>query len=130
MAALPPAFSSEKPYATEYALALVALPADNEDKEEALRAFSDDVLNHKVQLNVELKVGGAPHLASLHDPTTKTDFGKQLIADGLALVEKRRERRLKELLEQYRAAQDAALAAHLAIWKYGDITQDDAPEFR
>ncbi|KAH8252203.1 hypothetical protein KR026_012487 [Drosophila bipectinata] len=130
LAALPPAFSSEKPYATEYALALVALPTDNEDKEEALRAFSEDVLNHKVQLNVELKVTGSPNLATLHDPTTKTDFGKQLVAEGLVLAEKRRERKLKDLVDQYRAAQDAALAAHLAIWKYGDITQDDAPEFR
>lgn len=95
-----------------------------------MRAFSDDVLNHKLQLNVELKVGNGPHLATLHDPTTKTDLGKQLVADGLVLVEKRRERRLKELVEQYRTAQEAALAAHLAIWKYGDITQDDAPEFR
>ncbi|BFF99855.1 staphylococcal nuclease domain-containing protein 1 [Drosophila madeirensis] len=130
LAALPPAFSSEKPYATEYALALVVLPADNEDKEEALRAFSEDVLNHKVQLNVELKVAGAPNLATLHDPTTKTDFGKQLVAEGLVLAEKRRERKLKDLVEQYRAAQEAALASHLAIWKYGDITQDDTPEFR
>jgi len=130
LAALPPAFSSEKPHATEYALALIVLPADNEDKEEALRAFSDDVLNHKVQLNVEMKVYNGPSLATLHDPTTKTDFGKQLVADGLVIVEKRRERKLKELVEQYKAAQEAALAAHLAIWKYGDITQDDAPEFR
>ncbi|XP_017057895.1 staphylococcal nuclease domain-containing protein 1 [Drosophila ficusphila] len=130
LAALPSAFSSEKPYATEYALALVALPTDNEDKEEALRAFSEDVLNHKVQLNVELKVHGSPNLATLHDPTTKADFGKQLVAEGLVLAEKRRERKLKDLVDQYKAAQETARAAHLAIWKYGDITQDDAPEFR
>ena len=129
LAALPSAFSSEKPYATEYALALVKLPSDNEDKEEALRAFAEDVLNRKVNLNVELKQASGPALATLHDPTTNSDIGKQLVADGLVLSEKRRERKLKDLVQQYKAAQKAALDAHLAIWKYGDITQDDAPEF-
>ena len=124
LAALPSQFSSEKPYATEYTLALVTLPADNEDKEEALRAFIEDVLNRKVQLNVELKVPTGPNLATLHDPATNVDIGKQLVSDGLALAEKRRERKLKELVDQYLAAQKTASAAHLAIWKYGDITQD------
>lgn len=129
LASLPSAFSSEKPYATEYALALVKLPSDNEDKEEALRAFAEDVLNRKVNLNVELKQASGPSLATLHDPANNADIGKQLVADGLVLTDKRRERKLKELVMQYKAAQKAALAAHLAIWKYGDITQDDAPEF-
>ncbi|XP_037935636.1 staphylococcal nuclease domain-containing protein 1 [Teleopsis dalmanni] len=129
LASLPPSFTSEKPYATEYALALVQLPSDNEDKEEALRAFAEDVLNRKVQLNIELRPATGPALVTVHDPATNVDIGKQLVADGLVLAEKRRERKLKELVEQYRNAQQAALTAHLAIWKYGDITQDDAPEF-
>lgn len=124
MASLPSQFSSEKPYATEYALALIQLPGDNEDKEEALRAFMEDVLNRKVQLNVELKPSTGPALATLHDPETNVDIGKQLVSDGLVMAEKRRERKLKELVDQYQTAQKAALAAHLAIWKYGDITQD------
>uniref|UniRef100_A0A1B0FKP8 Staphylococcal nuclease domain-containing protein 1 n=1 Tax=Glossina morsitans morsitans TaxID=37546 RepID=A0A1B0FKP8_GLOMM len=129
LAALPSAFSSEKPFATEYALALVQLPQDNEDKEEALRAFAEDVLNRKVQLNIELKPFNSLPLATVYDPSTNVDIGKQLVADGLVLAEKRGERKLRELVDQYLAAQQAALAAHLAIWKYGDITQDDAPEF-
>lgn len=129
LAALPAGFTSEKPFATEYALALVQLPSDNEDKEEAIRAFAEDVLNRKVQINIELKPGTGPALATIHDPSTNIDIGKQLVADGLVLVEKRGERKLRELIDQYKAAQQAALNAHLAIWKYGDITQDDAPEF-
>lgn len=128
LANLPNGFS-EKPYATEYALALVNLPSDADDKEEALRCFAQDVLNRKVQLNIELRPSTGVPLATLHDPTTNTDIGKGLVADGLLLAEKRRERKLKELVDQYQQAQAAALAAHLAIWKYGDITQDDAPEF-
>ncbi|KAL9908465.1 LOW QUALITY PROTEIN: staphylococcal nuclease domain-containing protein 1-like [Glossina fuscipes fuscipes] len=129
LAGLPSAFSSEKPFATEYALALVQLPQDNEDKEEALRAFAEDVLNRKVQLNIELKPFNSLPLATVYDPSTNVNIGKQLVADGLVLAEKRGERKLRELVDQYLAAQQAALAAHLAIWKYGDITQDDAPEF-
>ncbi|XP_018789649.1 PREDICTED: staphylococcal nuclease domain-containing protein 1 [Bactrocera latifrons] len=129
LASLPAGFSSDRPYATEYALALVQLPSDNEDKEEALRIFAEDVLNRTVKLNVELKPATGPALATVHDPATNVDIGKQLVADGYVLAEKRRERKLKDLVEQYRAAQQAALAAHLVIWKYGDITQDDAPEF-
>lgn len=129
LAALPHAYTSERPYATEYALALIKLPSDNEDKEEALRAFAEDALNRNVQLNVELRPATGPPLATLHAPSTNIDIGKQLVSDGLVLVEQRNDRKLKELLEQYRAAQQEALAAHLAIWKYGDITQDDAPEF-
>ncbi|XP_013099705.2 staphylococcal nuclease domain-containing protein 1 [Stomoxys calcitrans] len=129
LASLPSGFSSEKPFATEYALALIQLPQDNEDKEEALRAFAEDVLNRKVQINIELKSGTGPALATIHDPTTNIDIGKQLVSDGLVLVEKRGERKLRELIDQYKVAQRAAMDAHLAIWKYGDITQDDAPEF-
>ncbi|XP_075161828.1 staphylococcal nuclease domain-containing protein 1 [Haematobia irritans] len=129
LASLPSGFTSEKPFATEYALALIQLPQDNEDKEEAWRAFSDDVLNRKLQINIELKSGTGPALATIHDPSTNIDIGKQLVSDGLVLVEKRGERKLRELIDQYRVAQRAAMDAHLAIWKYGDITQDDAPEF-
>ncbi|XP_065359944.1 staphylococcal nuclease domain-containing protein 1 [Calliphora vicina] len=129
LAALPAGFTSERPFATEYALALIQLPADNEDKEEALRAFAEDVLNRKVQINIEMKSGTGPSLATIHDPSTNVDIGKQLVSDGLVMVEKRGERKLRELIDQYKAAQQAALNAHLAIWKYGDITQDDAPEF-
>lgn len=129
LAALPPAFISDKPYATEYALALVQLPTDNEDRDEALREFAADVLNRHTLLNVELKPATGPALATIHNMQTKVDIGKQLVADGLVMVEKRRERKLRELLDAYRESQKAALGAHLAIWKYGDITQDDAPEF-
>lgn len=126
---MPASFTNEKPFATEYALALIQLPQDNEDKEEALRAFAEDVLNRKVQLNVEIKPANNPALATVYDSCTNVDIGRQLVSDGLVLVEKRTERKLRNLLDTYLAAQQAALSAHLAIWKYGDITQDDAPEF-
>lgn len=128
LASLPSGFSGDKPYATQYVLALVQLPPDNEDKEIAVRAFSEDVLNRKLLLNVEYKSTTLP-AASLHDPNTNADIAKALVADGLLLVERRRERRLKELVDGYVEAQNKAKSNRQGIWEYGDITQDDAAEF-
>lgn len=32
-------------------------------------------------------------------------------------------------IQQYLSAQDAAKKAHLGVWQYGDITEDDDKEF-
>lgn len=57
------------------------------------------------------------------------DIGKLLVSDGYVLVERRRERRLQKLVADYQKSQEAAKSAHLNLWRYGDITEDDAPEF-
>ncbi|XP_034254497.1 staphylococcal nuclease domain-containing protein 1 [Thrips palmi] len=126
-AQLPSAFLSEKPYATEYQLFGVSLPPDADYSEEAISTFRSDVLDRTLLLNVE--VNGSLPLATLEDPTTKVDIGKALIEDGLLLAEKRRERRLTKLLNDYKNAQSEAAKNHLKIWEYGDITEDDAKEF-
>lgn len=126
-AQLPSAFTAEKPYATEYLLFGVTLPPDADYSEEAISTFRSDVLDRTLLLNVE--VNGALPLATLEDPTTKVDIGKALIEDGLLLAEKRRERRLNKLLNDYKNAQSEAAKNHLKIWEYGDITEDDAKEF-
>jgi staphylococcal nuclease domain-containing protein 1 len=55
LAVLPPAFVSDKPYASEYVLAWTKLPSDEDDKTEAYKAFAQDVLNKTLLLNVEYK---------------------------------------------------------------------------
>lgn len=47
-------------------------------------------------LNI-FRVSGQPY-ATLTDPTTNADIGKALVADGILLVEKRRERKLTKLV--------------------------------
>ena len=125
MASIPHGFGNDKAYATEYALALALLPPDNDDKEEAVRAFSDDVLNRQLMLNIEYRTTGLPS-ATLHDPSNNNlDMGKTLIKDGLLLLEARRERKLKELVEEYQVAESEAKKAHNGFWQYGDITEDE-----
>lgn len=46
------------------------------------------------------RVNGQPY-ATLTDPATSTDVGRGLIADGILLVEKRREKKLKSLVNYF-----------------------------
>lgn len=107
------------------------MPPDSDDKDEALRALADDVLNRKVLMNIESHRRNTNNLpeATLHNAETKADIGKSLIQEGLLIVEKRSERRLKEIIGEYKEAEASARKEHYGIWQYGDVTQDDAPEF-
>nr|QBI71268.1 ebna2 binding protein P100 [Carausius morosus] len=127
-ASLPSLFGHEKGYAHEYCLACVTLPKDPEYRDEAVRAFANDTMNRTLHLNVEYKVGSLQHV-TLVDPSTEEDVVKALIADGLLMCESRREKRLQKLVHEYKAAQDSAKKAHLNMWEYGDVTEDDAKEF-
>lgn len=53
LAYLPPAFTADSAFASEYALAWAILPPDEEDKHEAYKTFANDVLNRTLNLNVE-----------------------------------------------------------------------------
>lgn len=55
LASLPPAFIGDKPYATQYGLALALLPPEDDDKLEAVKNFAQDALNRDLLLNVEYK---------------------------------------------------------------------------
>lgn len=55
LASLPPAFIGDKPYATQYGLALAVLPPEDDDKLEAVKNFAQDALNRDLLLNVEYK---------------------------------------------------------------------------
>lgn len=132
LAALPAAFATPAPFAHEYALACVSLPKDADDAQEAIAAFSEDTNDRQLLMNVEYK-GASVDMVSLatneSDVTQRKDIARELIADGLLCVETRRERRLQKLVSDYVAAQDSAKKRHMNIWRYGDITDDDANEF-
>ncbi|XP_061706219.1 staphylococcal nuclease domain-containing protein 1 [Cydia pomonella] len=127
LANLPAGTESEPPYATEYSLCCVKFPADPDDRLEAVTAFSMDTLNKKLLLNVEAR--GAPAAVTLVDPATNLDVGKNLIKEGLVLLDAVRDRRLATLVSEYRAAQEHAKSSRLNLWQHGDITEDDAVEF-
>lgn len=129
LASLPAGYTSDKALATEYSLACVTLPKDPEYLEMCLKYLREDTSNRVLLLNVEYRAPGTPPAVTLLSENREDDIVKNLITDGLLLVEKRRERRLAKLLTEYRAAQDVAKKNHSNIWEYGDITEDDANEF-
>ena len=90
--------------------------------------MKEDLLDRTLNLNVEYRVTGSPYV-SLQDPESKDDMAKNLIADGLLMVDRKGGRRLAKLVDAYVAAMDKAKKEHLNIWEYGDITEDDAREF-
>ncbi|XP_075230128.1 staphylococcal nuclease domain-containing protein 1 [Lycorma delicatula] len=128
-AALPADFASEKPFAVEYGLAFVKFGGDAEDKQVAIDVLKDDLLNRSVLLNVEYRFNGLPFV-TLYDPEkTDTDIVKPFVEEGYLLLDKRNDKRLQKLVEEYKAAQEKALKGHKALWRYGDITEDDDKEF-
>lgn len=99
LASLPAAYAGEKPYATEYILPYVTLPKDEEYASMALKYLREDTAVSKLLLNVEYRVQGGPSAASLHvDSTPEGDIVKNLVTEGLFLVENRKERRQNKLV--------------------------------
>ncbi|XP_041351228.1 staphylococcal nuclease domain-containing protein 1-like [Gigantopelta aegis] len=127
LAALPLCFRSLAPQATPYTLACILLPNDEDARQDALEALYNDILNKQLLLNVEYK--GSPDHVTLADPDSKDDVGQALTAEGLVLVEQRKEKRLAKLVSDYSKAQDKAKSERRNIWCYGDFTEDDAKEF-
>ncbi|XP_046434309.1 staphylococcal nuclease domain-containing protein 1 [Neodiprion fabricii] len=128
VAAMPGSFATDKPFATEYVLAYVTLPNDNDYKKLAIEMLQQDTAGKPLLLNIEYKVNNLA-AATLVDATTKEDVARGLILDGFLLVENRREKRLAKFIADYQAAQQDAKKSHRNIWEYGDITEDDAREF-
>ncbi|XP_074027844.1 staphylococcal nuclease domain-containing protein 1 isoform X2 [Leptinotarsa decemlineata] len=129
LASLPAAYVSDKPFATEYIMPYVTLPKDEEYASLAIKYLKEDTAVSKLYLNLEYRVPGAPSAASLHfDKTSDADIIKNLIKEGLLIVDVKG-RRQNKLLESYREAQNEAKKQHANIWEYGDITEDDAKEF-
>ncbi|CAG9781813.1 unnamed protein product [Diatraea saccharalis] len=127
LAPLPAGTETEPGYANEYSLVCVKFPSDPDDRSEAVAAFSADTLNKKLLLNLETR--GSPPGVTLVDPATNIDLGKNLIKEGLVLMESLRDHRLSGLVAEYRAAQEHAKSSRLNLWRHGDITDDDAAEF-
>ncbi|XP_076820174.1 staphylococcal nuclease domain-containing protein 1-like isoform X2 [Clavelina lepadiformis] len=116
--------------AHEYALALVKPPEDTDSLHEAFQALCELVGASQFLVNVEYKDGGMEYV-TLVSPASggDRDVGQCLVADGFCTVAKRGEKRLHKLLSEYYNAQDKAKKQHLNLWRYGDITDDDASEF-
>ncbi|CAH1799685.1 unnamed protein product [Owenia fusiformis] len=127
LAVLPPTFHSLPAQAQEYSLACVSVPEDGEAKNDAIDALYNDILNKTLQLNIEYR--GTPDAVSLQYADSQEDVAKSLIAEGLLILEARREKRFAKMVSDYRKAQDKAKAERLNLWRYGDFREDEAAEF-
>lgn len=129
LAHLPPKYVSFPPQARQYNLGCIRVPGEDEDVVNDLtNAFVKEALNNEFSLNVEYKLNGEDFV-SLSNPETKADLARTLLSQGVCLVEKRREKRLQNLITDYCKAQESARQSRQNLWRYGDFTEDDAPEF-
>lgn len=97
LASLPAAYTTEKPYATEYSLAHVTLPKDQEYVDLLIKFLRDDTMDKKLLLSVEYRVQGSPPAARLLTEEQQ-DILKGLVEDGLLIVDAKRERRAPKLV--------------------------------
>jgi len=126
LGSLPASFTTVGGYAKLYSMALVSLPQDEELAAQGIQVLKEDILDKTVKLNVEYSTGGEKFV-SVH--LGDEDVGKNLLEDGLLLVERKGGRKLEKLVKSYEDAMNRAKKNHLNIWQYGDITQDDSREF-
>jgi endonuclease YncB( thermonuclease family) len=52
---------------------------------------------------------------TLTNPESKDDIGRSLIAEGLALVDKRNEKRFQKMVKDYLGAQDSAKKNRVSV---------------
>lgn len=133
---LPSSFHGFSAGAHEYSLALVQPPPDPEYIPFAVKMLKEEISKdpNAIQVNVEYRMGGTEFItlvrkskaeagASTESPKESTvDIGRLLIANGLAMAEQRKERRMTSLVKDYSQAQEQAKRAHKWIWEYGDFT--------
>jgi len=128
LAHLPPKYVSFPAQACQYNLGCIRVPEDDDIVHDLTNAFVKEALNNEFSLNVEYKLNGEDYV-SLTNPETKADLARTLLSYGVCLVERRREKRLQNLINDYTKAQESARKNRLNLWRYGDFTEDDAPEF-
>lgn len=102
LASLPAAYASDRAFATEYMLPWVFLPKDEEFGSVALKYLKEDTAVNKLLLNVEYRVPGSPPAASLHtDKTSDSDIVKNLVREGLLIVDVKGRRQNKLVSKLY-----------------------------
>jgi len=113
-------------FAKEMLLALVKYHQEDDALENACAALRTHT-DGEVVVNSEWRAASTDHVTLAK--ADKTDVAKLLLQTGMVLLDPRRDTRFEAMVKDYTAAQDAARKGHLGIWRYGDITDDDAPEF-
>jgi len=123
-----PGFTTLPAQAHQYGLALISLPKDEDYVEAALDQLKSEIsCDAEYFINKEYRNGSVEFVTLFN--SAQEDIGKSLVSNGYVLVERRREKRLHKLVSEYTKAQESAKSSRLNLWRYGDITEDDTPEF-
>jgi staphylococcal nuclease domain-containing protein 1 len=128
---LDPTLSAQaiSPQAVECRLAYLAVgePTDDGDGTEAANAFGSAVWNKPMLARVEDREGGVL-LVTLFDDAQQ-NVNEMLVSEGLARVDKGTPRRAAPLVNGLKEKEEAAKSGRAGMWRFGDIDEDDAPEF-
>jgi len=113
------------PQALECRLAhlVVSDASDDADGNDAAIAFSDAAWGKQLLARVEDRKAGVLHVTLFVD--AQTNFNEDLVAAGLARVEKTASKRALPLLQALQEKERIAKAGRAGMWKYGDIDDDE-----
>ena len=123
---LGPAAISAQAVECRLAHLIVADPKGDANGEEAAMALSAAAWGKAARCRVEARDRGVLHVTLL-DGTRSVNA--EMVEQGLARVEKTANRKAAPLVAKLREKEDEAKAAHRGVWRYGDVEEDDAPEF-
>jgi hypothetical protein len=125
--------SAFKPLASVYPLAFLEYPVNDDYAGICFEALNDELLNNRVKVSPLYTKFRAPHPCVNLLDNNGDNVMEFLINNGQAMVtEDKRAPKTEAVLKQiktYQMKEREAMRAHKAIWRYGDIRNDDCPEF-
>eukprot|EP00316_Scyphosphaera_apsteinii_P007722 CAMPEP_0119344144 /NCGR_PEP_ID=MMETSP1333-20130426/106819_1 /TAXON_ID=418940 /ORGANISM="Scyphosphaera apsteinii, Strain RCC1455" /LENGTH=892 /DNA_ID=CAMNT_0007356571 /DNA_START=39 /DNA_END=2717 /DNA_ORIENTATION=- len=124
---LGPATISAQAIDCRLACLIVGQSDDGGDGQEAAMSLAAAAWNKAVLARVEDRQGEILHV-TLFDAAQQS-VNEQLISAGLARVEKTVPKRNMLLAAGLREKEEAAKASRQGMWRYGDIEEDESPEF-
>jgi endonuclease YncB( thermonuclease family) len=117
--------------AHEYELAFVRNPPDEDDRQDAKNALTEEIGNDECLMKVEYRQNNTEHV-SLYRASSKENIVKILAEQGLIIIGRGRGARPMRptlLQDELQQAQATAKSARLGLWQYSDQIEDDATEF-
>jgi len=117
------------PQAVECRLAylIVSSPDDEADGLDAATALGDAAWGKPMLARVEDRAAGVL-LVTLFDDK-QVNVNESLVKEGLARVEKKPPKRAAPLVKGLYEKELVAKTSHIGMWRYGDVEEEDAPEF-
>jgi endonuclease YncB( thermonuclease family) len=127
-----PGFSQLPAQAHECELAYVRAPPDEDDRQDAKNALTNEIGNDECLMKVEYRQNNIECI-SLYRASTKENLVKKLVEQGLIIIGQGRgggrKIRPSRLYDELQQVQTAAKSSRRGLWQYSDQIEDDATEF-